>query len=139
MLSDMINELEFKIWDNALYSILLHSKWLSVFCASFSGMVFIVCSACQEVSKLQFELEYKESSFLDSQQTWAERFDRWVEAELRVQGFHFFSFFLHLHRFIGIFISAPLVLFTLVLLYHLHKFFIFPLRSSIIPVLIRCR
>jgi len=32
---------------------------------------------CQELSKLQFELEYKESSFLDSQQTWAERFDRW--------------------------------------------------------------
>ena len=33
--------------------------------------------AWQELSKLQFELEYKESSFLDSQQTWAERFDRW--------------------------------------------------------------
>ncbi|KAH9509061.1 hypothetical protein Btru_048923 [Bulinus truncatus] len=30
----------------------------------------------QEVSKLQFELEWRESSFLDSQQTWAERFDR---------------------------------------------------------------
>ncbi|GFR66042.1 coiled-coil domain-containing protein 125 [Elysia marginata] len=29
----------------------------------------------QEVNKLQFELEWKESSFIDSQQTWAERFD----------------------------------------------------------------
>ncbi|XP_013087128.2 coiled-coil domain-containing protein 125-like isoform X2 [Biomphalaria glabrata] len=30
----------------------------------------------QELSKLQFELEWRESSFIDSQQTWAERFDR---------------------------------------------------------------
>ncbi|RUS83095.1 hypothetical protein EGW08_009127 [Elysia chlorotica] len=30
----------------------------------------------QEVNKLQFELEWKESSFIDSQQTWADRFDR---------------------------------------------------------------
>ncbi|GFO36264.1 coiled-coil domain-containing protein 125 [Plakobranchus ocellatus] len=29
----------------------------------------------QEVNKLQFELEWKESSFIDSQQTWADRFD----------------------------------------------------------------
>ncbi|CAG5125975.1 unnamed protein product [Candidula unifasciata] len=29
----------------------------------------------QEVSKLQFELEWRESSFMNSQQTWAERFD----------------------------------------------------------------
>ena len=30
----------------------------------------------QEISELQFELEYRESSSMYSQQTWAERFDR---------------------------------------------------------------
>ncbi|KAL8601250.1 hypothetical protein ACOMHN_003194 [Nucella lapillus] len=30
----------------------------------------------QEVNKLQFELQWRESSFQDSQQTWAQRFDR---------------------------------------------------------------
>ncbi|XP_041370659.1 coiled-coil domain-containing protein 125-like [Gigantopelta aegis] len=30
----------------------------------------------EEVNQLQFELEYQESSFMDSQQTWAVRFDR---------------------------------------------------------------
>nr|KAG5707805.1 hypothetical protein BaRGS_015965 [Batillaria attramentaria] len=36
----------------------------------------------EEVNKLQFELQWRESSFMDSQQTWAQRFDRMVVVDV---------------------------------------------------------
>jgi hypothetical protein len=45
-------------------------------------ILIFVC--LQEINKLQFELEYRQSTLMESQQTWAQRFDKWAPVSFPV-------------------------------------------------------
>ena len=49
----------------------------NLFCFYFSLGICFVFIFRQEVNALQFELDAKSSSYMFSEQMWAERFDRW--------------------------------------------------------------